>query len=143
MPDIHHRFPINATPSEVFDAVSTPDGLDRWWTKASSGVAEEGARLALGFGAGYQWTGTVSVYRPGAEFELVIDASDPDWQGTRVGFTLHGREDCTQVEFRHTGWPADNDHYRTSNFCWAMYLRIMKRYLENGDFVEYERRLDD
>jgi hypothetical protein len=29
-----------------------------------------------------------------------------------------------------------------SCFCWAMYLRILRRHLEYGEEVEYERRLD-
>jgi len=29
-----------------------------------------------------------------------------------------------------------------SCYCWAMYLRIMRRYLEHGESVPYERRLD-
>jgi hypothetical protein len=33
-------------------------------------------------------------------------------------------------------------HYRTSSFCWAMYLRLLKRYVEHGEVVPYEKRLD-
>ena len=31
---------------------------------------------------------------------------------------------------------------RTSCYCWVMYLRILKRYVEHGEMVPYERRLD-
>ncbi|QQS40328.1 MAG: SRPBCC domain-containing protein [Acidobacteriota bacterium] len=48
----------------------------------------------------------------------------------------------TIVRFSHTGWPNDNDHYRISSFCWAMYLRLMKKYVEDGTVVEYSKRLD-
>ncbi len=34
------------------------------------------------------------------------------------------------------------EHYRISCYCWAMYLRILKRYLEHGETVQYARRLD-
>jgi hypothetical protein len=27
-------------------------------------------------------------------------------------------------------------------FCWAIYLRIMRRHLEHGDIVPYENRRD-
>jgi hypothetical protein len=33
-------------------------------------------------------------------------------------------------------------HYRTSCHCGALYLRILRRHLEHGESVPYERRLD-
>jgi uncharacterized protein YndB with AHSA1/START domain len=42
MADIVHDFPIRATPKRVFDAVSTPVGLDAWWTLRSTGEPSEG-----------------------------------------------------------------------------------------------------
>ncbi len=51
------------------------------------------------------------------------------------------RGEVTQVRFEHTGWPVANDHYRISNYCWAMYLRLLKRYVEAGEVVPYEKRL--
>jgi hypothetical protein len=48
----------------------------------------------------------------------------------------------TQVRFAHTGWPEANEHYRISCYCWAMYLRVLKRHLEFGERVPYEKRLE-
>jgi hypothetical protein len=45
------------------------------------------------------------------------------------------------VRFAHRGWPDESDHYRTSSFCWAMYLRLLSRALEFGEFVPYDDRL--
>lgn len=47
-----------------------------------------------------------------------------------------------EVLFYHTGWKEANAHYRISAFCWAMYLRLLKRYVESGERVRYEERLD-
>jgi hypothetical protein len=47
----------------------------------------------------------------------------------------------TAVNFYHTGWPQKNEHYKISSYCWAMYLRILKRHLEYGESVPYEKRL--
>lgn len=55
MADIFHDFPIRAEAGRVFEAVSTPDGLDRWWTKRSSGEPAEGAEYQLGFGPDHDW----------------------------------------------------------------------------------------
>jgi hypothetical protein len=67
----------------------------------------------------------------------------PDWMGTRIGCELIAEgPELTRVRFYHAGWPQANAHWRVSCFCWAMYLRILRRHLEYGEEVEYERRLD-
>lgn len=141
MPDIFHDFPIRATSQRVFDAVSTPEGLDQWWTKKSSGQPHPGAEYELWFGPKFDWRGMVVACVPPSHFELQITSADQDWMGTRVGFRLEPNGDLTNVHFYHTGWPAANEHWRVSSYCWAMYLRIMRRYLEFGERVEYEKRL--
>jgi len=142
MADIVHDFPINVPAAAVFDAVSTPAGLDRWWTKIAAGEPKPGAAYELGFGPGYDWLAAVTKCVPESAFELRMTRADSDWTGTHVGFELTPGPGSTQVRFYHRGWPHANEHYRISNFCWAMYLRILKRALEHGESVPYEARLD-
>jgi len=142
MPDIFHDFPIRAAAAKVFSAISTPAGLDTWWTQTSAGHPEIGAEYELGFGPGYDWRARVNHCVAGSEFEWELTHADADWIGTRVGFSLAEKAGVTQVQFHHTGWPAANAHYRGSCYCWAMYLRLMKRYVETGEIVEYAIRLN-
>ena len=142
MPDIFQDLPIKASAQKVFQAVASPAGLDAWWTKTSSGQAEKGAQYDLGFGPGYDWRATVSRCVPGSEFELQLVSADEDWKGTRVGFLLEENDGVTRLRFHHTGWPESNEHYRVSCYCWAAYLRLLRRYVENGEVVPYEERLD-
>ena len=65
-----------------------------------------------------------------------------EWQGTRVGFSLTPLGDHTQVSFRHTGWAGASPHFRSTAYCWAAYLRVLRRHLEYGEGVPYEQRLD-
>ena len=141
MPDILHQFPVNAPAEKVFEAISTPAGLDSWWTKTSSGQAESGALFHFHFEPDYHWTGLVSKCVPASTFEFTMQTSDEDWEGTRVGFELTREQDGTIVRFYHTGWKTENQHFRISSFCWAMYLRLLKRNLETGEFVPYAERL--
>jgi uncharacterized protein YndB with AHSA1/START domain len=142
MADIFHDFPINAPLSRVFEAVSSPPGLDAWWTKDSSGEARVGAEYQLGFGPNYDWRARVMQCAKDSAFELEITQADADWTGTRIGFSLENRAGTTNVHFHHTGWPQQNEHWRISCYCWAMYLRILRRHVEYGEFVPYEKRLD-
>ena len=142
MADILCDLPIKASPDRVFQAVSTPAGLDTWWTKRSKGTAALGAPFELWFGPEYDWRATVAACEPSTRFELLITDAGPDWRGTRVGFHLEGRPDLTQVRFHHTGWPSANEHWRISCYCWPAYLRLLRRYLEQGEVVPSEQRLD-
>jgi uncharacterized protein YndB with AHSA1/START domain len=142
VPDIYHDFPIFAPAQAVFDGVSTPAGLDQWWTDHSSGTPKRGNEYGLWFGPKFDWAGRVTGCVPRERFELEITKADADWTGTKIGFALSPIEGGTQVRFHHKGWPHLNDHYRISCYCWAMYLRILKRHLEHGETVPYAKRLD-
>lgn len=134
--------PIQAPAAKVFDAVSTAAGLDAWWTRRSAGKPKLGEVYQLWFGPGYDWRAKVTRCEKGVEFELELTESDADWLGTKVGVTLEAKGDRTWVRFRHSGWKTANEHYRITSNCWAMYLRILRRYLEQGEVVPYEDRLD-
>jgi uncharacterized protein YndB with AHSA1/START domain len=140
--DILHEFPIKTAPARVFHAVSQPEGLDHWWTRRSSGSPSEGAEYRLWFGPDYDWAAIVTRCVPDTDFEVEVVRADGDWTGTRVAFHFERHDAGTWVRFSHLHWPAPNEHYRISCFCWAMYLRILRRWLEHGETVDYERRLD-
>ena len=141
MTDIHHHFLIKAKLGAVMQAVSTPEGLDTWWTKTASGSPTQESPYALGFGTTCEWHAVVT-RSADTEFELQLTEADSDWMGTRVRFQLEEADGSTQVRFHHTGWPESNEHQRQSSYCWAMYLRLLKRYVELGEVVPYEKRLD-
>lgn len=142
MPDILHDFPIAAPAAKVFAAISTPAGLDQWWTRSSEGTPILGNVYELFFSPQHDWRARVSRCHPNTEFEFEMVHADDDWLHTAVGFVLAEREGSTQVRFHHRGWPNAYEHYRITSFCWAMYLRLLKRYLELGERVPYELRLE-
>src|SRR4029079_3551298 len=142
MADILQDFPIKVPASRVFRAISDPAGLDQWWTISSAGEPRLGVEYKLFFGPEYEWKARVARCTPDKEFEFELTGADSEWLGTRVGFALAGKGHVTQVTCYPLGWPAESEHYRISCHCWAMYLRILRRYLEHGETVPYERRLD-
>ena len=142
MHDILQDFPIAADPARVYRAVSDPALLDEWWTLKSAGRAAVGESYDLDFGPGYRWRAVVTRADPGAAFELRMTNAEPDWMDSVVGFTLEPSAQGTQVHFYHRSWPEANAHYRISCHCWAMYLRILRRHIEHGVSVPYDKRLD-
>lgn len=141
MADILQDFPIAAPAAKVFAAVAYPEGLDEWWSISSSGTPAVGNEYALDFGPEYQWKARVVACVPDREFELELTTAMADWMHSRVRFELEDRGHDTWVRFSHRGWADADEHYRISAHCWAMYLRLLRRYLEHGERVPYEQRL--
>lgn len=142
MAAIKHSFPVKAPAKEVWEAVALPTGLDEWWTLRSEGVPEPGAVYTLYFGPEYHWKAAVTRCIESKLFELEMTEAEPDWKGSRVSVELSERDNgTTMVDFVHSGWAEESHHYKSSSFCWAMYLRIMKRFVEHGEHVDYSQRL--
>jgi uncharacterized protein YndB with AHSA1/START domain len=142
MPDIYHTFTINSSPGKIFACFTSPPGLDKWWTKTSKGKPAQGAVYTLDFGPGYIWKAKVISFDKDRKFEWEMTEADAEWVGTKIGFLLVKKNaTSTEVSFYHTGWPKVSENFRQSNYCWAMYLRILKRYIEYGEIIPYEKRL--
>lgn len=142
MPDILHRLPVRSPIGRVFDMFATPAGLNEWWTLGAHGVAAHGETYVLDFGPGYRWTALVVAIDAPRWIEWEIVEADEDWSGTRVGARLAEHDGRTVVDFYHAGWRHANEHHRTSSCCWAQYLRILRRFVEHGERVPYDVRLD-
>ena len=142
MSSILHDFVVKADPSKVYDTITSPAGLDQWWTRRASGQPVVGSEYELWFGPEYDWRAKVTEAVPSRRFALEMTGSDEDWAGTSVGFSLEPAGAGTMVRFSHSGWRSENEHFRVSSYCWAMYLRVMRRFAEVGETVPYDDRID-
>ena len=140
--DITHDFWIDEAPEKVFGVLLSSEGLDAWWTLESKAEPALGGVYRLYFGEGYDWRGEVTRLDPDSCIEWTLTRAVDDWQGTRVRFELQAAKTGTSIRFTHEGWAEASDHYRISTFCWAMYLRLLKRYIQHEEVVAYVDRLE-
>ena len=70
MPEIKHNLIIKASTKRVFDAISTPAGMDEWWTKRTVGIPALGEVYQLYFGPDFNWRASVVQCAPNVDFEL-------------------------------------------------------------------------
>ena len=141
--DIFHTFIIHSSAEKIFEGISAPDGLDNWWTRNSEGNPKTGSVYRLDFGPEYIWEAIVTKNIGGKEFEFEMTKAEAHWIGTRIGFKLNKKSaNTTEVSFYHTGWPENSENYRISSYCWAMYLRILKRNIELGEQVPYAKKIE-
>ncbi|MBX7152138.1 SRPBCC domain-containing protein [bacterium] len=137
---IYHDLIIKAPVNKVFGGVSTPKLLDEWWTQTCKNAAGKDNVFELGFTPNCIWYGKVIKHVPNSEFELLIFDSHNDWNDTAVGFILNDKGGTTRLSFYHSNWKEVNEHFRISSYCWAVYLRVLKGYLEKGIRIPYHER---
>ena len=138
---VTHYLYINGSIDQVFQNIATARGLAQWWASGAAGHMELGAMVELDFGVDYRWQAQVTEMVPPVEIELTFTKADPDWLDTTVKFQLVQLTEAVEVRFWHKGWKEANHHYSVSCYCWAMYLRVLKRFVEHGEFVDYADRL--
>lgn len=124
---------VDATPSTVFEALSTTAGLAAFWTPSVSGSTDVGSTLSFGFAAAP------------VDLEMVVTASQPDrvewecrgpwphWGGTQVEWRI-GAGPPSTVLFVQRGWSDDQPdvEFGSVAMTWAMVLGALKAYSESG-----------
>ena len=133
MAAIRHRVGVSAPLTDVYDALSTPEGVATWWTRDASGDSTVGGKLAVGFGGP----------KPAAIFELA-ELNPPErvawrclegpseWPGTTIEFDLRRQDDETVVVFRHDGWQEPVEFMHHCSTSWAYFLISLKHALMGG-----------
>ncbi|WP_350284657.1 SRPBCC domain-containing protein [uncultured Croceitalea sp.] len=137
---IYHDLTINAAVDRVFDAIAQPEHLVNWWPLKCSGEPKLGATYNFNFTDAYDWYGEVSSVALNEHLHIKMTQSDANWNDTSFGFDLAPHNTTVKLKFWHKGWPACNDEYRQSSFCWAILLQGLKNYVEKGAIVPFEER---
>jgi len=132
MEGIIHRIGIACSPSEVFNALTTNEGLSQWWTTDTSGAGDAGSVIEFRFNG------------MGPDFEVVELQTDslvrwkhsgqmPEaWIGTEVSFQLSSDGKQTYVLFQHSNWQERTDFMGHCSTKWAVFLLSLKQAIETG-----------
>ena len=135
MVDILHRVGIKSSPSEVYAALTTVEGLAGWWTADTQG---EGDILRFRFGAG-GFDMKVLELDPGKRVLWEVVDGPPEWIGTEVDWVLDQGDEMTIVLFRHRGWREPVEFMHHCSTKWATYLMSMKALIETGTGAAHPR----
>lgn len=140
-PTIKHSTFINASPQSVYDAVTTSDGLNAWFTTSSEVVASEGGMII------FRWKdygmdkvtiedgGPVLAADPPRRFVFQwhpISANKP----TTVEMTFSEFGPGTRVDLVESGYGEAPDDLKACLNCavgWGEALTLLKYYLEQKD----------
>ena len=134
MPDIRHRVCISAPPEDVYQAVTTREGLSDWWTRDGvQGDSSQGSRLEFFFDQPEPAAVMeVTQLSPNERVDWSCVAGADEWVGTDVAFELARDGDGTAVLFTHAGWRSPSEFMAHCSARWAYFLLSLKRLTETG-----------
>ncbi|MQY03232.1 SRPBCC family protein [Actinomadura macrotermitis] len=132
MADILHRIGVEqAAPQQVYDAITTLDGLSGWWTENTTGDTSPGGVIQFRFPQG-GFDMKVAELDAGRRVRWDIVDGPPEWVGTTVQWDLHQEGDYTIVLFKHEGWREQVEFMNHCSTKWATFLMSLKRLVETG-----------
>jgi uncharacterized protein YndB with AHSA1/START domain len=137
MASINHKVGIAGSIKEIYSALTTDQGLSRWWTSTTSGAGDVGSIISFRFD-------TVVV-----EFEVIELKENtvvgwrhhgemPDeWSGTIVSFELRQQHNQVIVMFEHGNWQGSADFMAHCSMKWAVFMLSLKLAIETGNGRPY------
>ena len=129
---IKHLFHINAPLSEVFDAITTINGLIQWWTVETKGDAALGGVIQFRFAGNGGPDMKVSELISNQKVVWECIQSNHGWEGHTLSFELDTNDNKTRVRFSHNGWNAQDDAYAGCCFAWGRYMESLRQFCQTG-----------
>jgi uncharacterized protein YndB with AHSA1/START domain len=136
------RVEIAAPPARVLAALSTSDGVARWWTADNAVSASEHTyRFRKGEQRAHSTFRVESADARG--IALVCTDSTMGWLGTRLAFSAEPAGPGASVGLVHGGFPIDSACYDECVGGWKHFLGSLKAYLETGTGTPHTPGDDD
>lgn len=132
MADILHRVGIKSSLDEVYDALTTVDGLSGWWTSDTQGESEVGGVLRFRFSAG-GFDMKVLELEPAKRVRWQVVDGPEEWLDTKINWELKQEDDYTIILFAHQGWREPVEFMHHCSTKWAVFLMSLKSMLETGE----------
>jgi uncharacterized protein YndB with AHSA1/START domain len=133
MADILHRVGIkSSTLDDVYDALTTVEGLSGWWATDTQGETEVGGVLQFRFEPGGFDMKILELQPAKRVLWQVVDGPE-EWIGTKVSWELKQEDDFTIILFKHEGWREPVEFMYHCSTKWAIFLMSLKSLLETGE----------
>jgi Activator of Hsp90 ATPase homolog 1-like protein len=132
MPDILHKVGITSSSlNDAYGALTTIEGLSRWWTSDTRGESKIDGVIQFRFGNG-GFDMKVLELPPNKRVLWQVVYGPEEWLGTKISFDLRRDGDWTIVSFKHTGRKEPVEFMHHCSTKWAVFLLSLKALLETG-----------
>jgi uncharacterized protein YndB with AHSA1/START domain len=153
MPHIRHALLIEAPIEQVYDAITTQQGLSGWWTPGATATHALNTVARFPFGPTYFKEMKITELIPSRLVTWTCIAGTEEWIGTTLSFKLktgdktsllrshpaitgqveqlHG-DQATLLLFQHDNWKDYTPMFAECNYTWGQFLRSLKLFCETG-----------
>jgi uncharacterized protein YndB with AHSA1/START domain len=132
MIEINHCVEMNASPAQVYRALTQQAGPSGWWKRDARSALAVDSLAEFRFGE-LVVTMRVDALETGARVAWTCVEGPPDSVGTAISFELAPEGEGTVVRFRHRNWRASSDFMGRCSAKWAYFLFAMKSLLESPE----------
>jgi uncharacterized protein YndB with AHSA1/START domain len=134
MVDILHRVGTRtASPDQVYNALTSIEGLAGWWTDDTKGTADDvGGVIEFRFPPVGGMDVDVVELTPSKRVVWRVTDGPEEWIGTTIEFDLRQDGDWTTVLFGHRGWKEPVEFMNHCSTKWGSFLMSLKALVENG-----------
>ncbi len=137
MATIQHIFHIDASFENVFKAISTIEGIQKWWTSGTRGDDSLQGIIQVRFGDNGGMDFQVTEINPNKSYKWKTVDGHPEWIDTIIDFQLDENDNKVRVTFTHGGWEKASPFMSQCNFSWGRYMISLRDYLEKGQGEPY------
>ncbi len=133
-----HFIGAKCSREEMFNAISKPQEIEKWWATKSEGVVELGGSLFLTFEDLTTLKFKYDEIVPNEKLVLTCFDSFKSWDKTQLVFELREKDD--QVFLTHTHQNIDPEDVESLIYFsskWTVYLLSLKQYLETNIGTPY------
>lgn len=127
MTSINHLIRIDASVTQVFQALTSNEGIAKWFAETQCKDWKTGSTVT--------WFGSIDMKIN----ELIEDKlvqfhvnSGGGWDNTDIRFSVEDDSGKSVVRFDHSNWSKVSDHFRDCSMSWAYFLESLRQYLETG-----------
>ena len=127
---------LQATPEVVWQALTDPAQLVRWFPVQARVRPGEGGEVVWSWGEVHEWPQTIEVWEPGRRLRTRYE-SGVEGKAGKVplfcDFEIEGRGGSTRLRFVHSGFGPESDfdgEFDGISRGWPVELRSLRHYLE-------------
>ncbi|HEY9048180.1 MAG TPA: hypothetical protein VIN08_19875 [Ohtaekwangia sp.] len=140
MPEIRHQLGIlDPTQSKIYSSLTACMPLTKWLTPGVTGHPNLNTSFQLSFGAPPLTLQVTKVQSGWIQWHCT--AGDAEWINTTIDFTFDTTGYTTVLNFVHSNWQEGSFTLPEWSFNWALYLRSLKKYCENGTGYPYPNQI--
>ena len=135
MAELRHQVLIGCSPKQLYEALTSEDGIGSWWDKPN--IVQEQGNIFLEFRPG-EGHGVLKMkvldQNPCSRVEWqCISAHEPSspasaWTGTKLLFQISEAKDHSILNFTHSGWDETSKYFAFCNYQWGKALQSLEQY---------------